>query len=51
MGMGAKKDELSIGCCLGCWILQWYCPFLPGAHIETYEPFFSLIFLFFSGWQ
>jgi hypothetical protein len=34
---------------LGCWILQVYSQFSLGARFETYEPFISLIFQFFSG--
>jgi hypothetical protein len=34
---------------LGCWISPCYGPFSLGVHFETYEPFISLIFKFFSG--
>jgi hypothetical protein len=34
---------------LGSWISPRYWPFSLGARFETYEPFISLIFLFFSG--
>jgi hypothetical protein len=34
---------------LGCWISPCYGPFSLGARFETYEPFISLIFQFFSG--
>jgi hypothetical protein len=34
---------------LGCWISPFYGPFSLGARFETYEPFVSLIFQFFSG--
>jgi hypothetical protein len=34
---------------LGCWISPCYSPFSLGGRFETYEPFISLIFQFFSG--
>jgi hypothetical protein len=34
---------------LGCWISPCYGPFSLGGRFETYEPFFPLIFKFFSG--
>jgi hypothetical protein len=34
---------------MGCWISPRYGPFSFGARFETYEPFISLIFNFFSG--
>jgi hypothetical protein len=34
---------------LGCCISPCYGPFSLGARFETYEPFISLIFQFFSG--
>jgi hypothetical protein len=37
------------GARLGCWISACYGPFYNGARFETYEPFISLIFIFFSG--
>jgi hypothetical protein len=33
---------------LGCWISPCYGPFSLGASFETYVPFISLIFIFFS---
>jgi hypothetical protein len=33
---------------LGCWISPCYGLFSLGVHLETYEPFISLIFQFFS---
>jgi hypothetical protein len=47
--MGRKEDESSTGACLACWISPCYGPFLFGMRFETYEPFISLIFHFFSG--
>jgi hypothetical protein len=34
---------------LGCWISPCYGPFSLGARYDTYEPFISSIFKFFSG--
>jgi hypothetical protein len=34
---------------LGCWILPCYGQFSLGGLFETYEPFISLLFNFFSG--
>jgi hypothetical protein len=34
---------------LRCWISPCYGPFSLGTHSETYKPFISLIFQFFSG--
>jgi hypothetical protein len=34
---------------LGCWISPHYGLFLLGGHVETYEPFISLIFQCFLG--
>jgi hypothetical protein len=34
---------------LGCWISPRYGPFSLSGRFETYEPFISLIFQFFSG--
>jgi hypothetical protein len=41
--------QVNYWACLSCWISPCYGPFSLGTHFETYEPFISLIFQFFSG--
>jgi hypothetical protein len=48
VGMGTKEDESSTGR-LDCRISPCDGPVSLGAGFETYEPFISLIFKFFSG--
>jgi hypothetical protein len=48
MGTGTKEDESSTGC---IWAAEFQHVAARSslAHFETYEPFTSLIFLFFGG--
>jgi uncharacterized protein YneF (UPF0154 family) len=48
---GQGKMSLVLGARLGCWISPRDGPFSLGMHLETYEPFISLIFKFLFGLQ
>jgi hypothetical protein len=48
-GYGNKGRSVKHWAHLGCWISPRYGPFSLGVHFETFEPFISLIFTFFSG--
>jgi hypothetical protein len=45
---GQREISQALGA-FGLWISPGYCPCSLGARFETYEPFISLIFQFFSG--
>jgi hypothetical protein len=47
--VGTGTKEVKYWARLGCWISLCLGPFSLGASFETYEPFISLIFHFFSG--
>jgi hypothetical protein len=49
VGTGTKEDESSTGRVWAACISPYDGPFSIGGPFETYEPFISLIFLFFSG--
>jgi hypothetical protein len=46
---GGKVIRVKYWASLGCWISPCYSPFSLGRHFETYKPFISLHFQFFSG--
>jgi hypothetical protein len=45
---GGKGRWVKYWACLGCWISPCYGPFSLGGLFESYQPFISLIFNFFS---
>jgi hypothetical protein len=49
-GYGDKGRRLKYWVHLSCWISPCHGLFLLDTHFETYKPFTSLIFQFFSGW-
>jgi hypothetical protein len=49
VGTGTKEDESSTGRVWAAGFQHCYVPFSLCARFETYEPFISLIFNFFSG--
>jgi hypothetical protein len=48
-GYGGKGRWVKYWARLVCWISRLYGPFSLGSRFETYKPFVSLIFQFFSG--
>jgi hypothetical protein len=46
---GQRKMNQKYWARLGCWISPYYSPLSLGARFETYEPFISFVFKFFSG--
>jgi hypothetical protein len=48
-GYGGTERRVKYWARLGCWFSPCYGPFSLGAHFETYEPFISWNFKFFSG--